>query len=389
MRTLLCALLLSAATVGPAAGTATAGEIPGHALFIDGGTFHGPGKFPDSPLPTGVLGGIELGPRLTGATRYFNNGSEPPNVPGGTELDGSTDGRMSDGTPFNEHVWGGIAVVGRGAMSFMTVVASGGPNHGQELYEMGEDLSWHIYADLALDPGFPEGIVVSENLHITTGVLRVPLSLQTLATTPGGIDRAGSLPSGAPVFGRLGDRDGDGMLDGTIVGASNVPAEHIFTPGAPVVQRRDFHSDIAIPPVDAAALALASAAQYGVAWKDLKGDECGEEAASWVAENVAELMAAARELWHESSSLLAAAAADDPSAQLSDLLRRVDDEGRRFDRVVEWARQARGERSPPPEMDATARASFEAAGALAREVAHLGELDLVQHDRIRNNEGSD
>jgi hypothetical protein len=388
MRTLLFALLLSSAVVGTTTGTAAAAEIPGHSLFIDGGTFHGPGKFPDSPLPTGVLGGIELGPRLTGVTRYFNNGSEPPNVPGGAEMVGAAEGRMSDGTPFNEHVWGGVAMVGRGAMSFMTVVASGGPNEGQELYEMGEDLSWHIYTDLALDPGFPEGIVLTENIHITSGVLRVPLSLQTLATAPGGIDRAGSLPSGAPVFGRLGDRDGDGMLDGTIVGASNVPAEHIFTPGAPVVQRRDFHSDIPIPPVDAAALALASAAQYGVAWKDLKGDECGEEAATWVADNVPELMAAARELWHEGATLLATAAADDPSPELKDLLRRVDDEKRRFDRVVEWAREARGDRFPPPEMEATARASFEAAGVLAREAALLGELDLVRN-RMRSNEGSD
>lgn len=172
------------------------------------------------------------------------------------------DGLMSNGHPFDEYVDGGVAEVGRGAMRFLTVVALDGPNHGEAIYRLGDGYNWHITVDLALDPGFPEGSIVSENLHITTGILWVPNALQTEKGMSGGTDRADSLPSGVPVLGRLGDYDMDGYLDGALIGVSNVPPPHMFLRGAPVVQVRHFLSDIPIAPLDAALLTVTSVQKY-------------------------------------------------------------------------------------------------------------------------------
>jgi len=237
-----------------------------HALNITGGIFYGPGQMPDSLLPKGMLGHIEFRQQLVGTTNFFNNGPEPPNVPGEVEIIPPVDGLMSNGQAFNEHVDGGIASVGLGAMRFLIVVAAGGPNQGRETYELQPDYNWEIITDLALDPGFAEGIVISNNLHITSGIRFVPKSLQTSGGILGGDDRSGSLPSGVPVIGRMGDYDMDGFLDGIVVGVSNIPLDHMFLPGAPVTQIRYFISDIPITPFDASLLVLASINNYQPVW---------------------------------------------------------------------------------------------------------------------------
>lgn len=226
-------------------------------LTITGGTVHGPGPMPDTPLPVGKLGSIVLNNELGGASEFFNNGAEPPNVPGELEIYGHLGGRLSNGAPFNEHVYGGVVSIGQGALKMLSVIAGDGEMKGRETYRLNERLNWIIHTDLALDAGFPQGLVISRNITITSGVLLVAPSLQTEAGLNGGMDEAGSLPSGAPIYGMLGDMDNRGFLDGRIVGVGRVPLGFMFVPGSPLVMQRDFKSNIPITREEAGILTFA------------------------------------------------------------------------------------------------------------------------------------
>lgn len=236
-------------------------------IYLKKGTFYGPGKMPDSPMPEGHIGYIKFNKPLFGETAYFNNGVDKPNIQARPKFTSIKNGLLSNGMPFNEHMDGGVVDVGMGAISLLTLVSHKGPNKGSQFYQLDKNANWNIRSDLALDPGFPEGLLIINNMKITTGLVWTPVSLQTQHNIPGGIDFAGSLPAGAPVIGRLGDYDMDGYLDGIIVGQSNIPIDHLFTPGAPVVQSRSFISDIPISNIDSAFLMLASILNYKTIWE--------------------------------------------------------------------------------------------------------------------------
>lgn len=74
--------------------------------------------------------------------------------------------------------------------------------------------------------------------------MTLPPSIQTRMGFEGGIDRAGSLTSGDKLRGRLGDFDGNGLLDGAIVVAGNMPLDSVFMPGAPYALIRYFETDM-------------------------------------------------------------------------------------------------------------------------------------------------
>jgi hypothetical protein len=230
-----------------------------HELRFVSGTFHGPGNLVDTPLPPGRLSHLVLSSGLDGRIEYFNNGPGLPNVGGEATLQQTADGLLSNGRPFNEHTDGGVVEVGRGAMRFLNVTAGDGPAKGISRTHLDADRNWHLIVDLVLDPGFPEGLLVIDQLDITTGAVHVPPSLQSAQGLAGGTDRAGSLASGVTLVGRAGDFDADGMLDGIFVGVTNIPLGHIFLPGAPAVQVRSFTTDIPLSPAKAALLALSSA----------------------------------------------------------------------------------------------------------------------------------
>jgi hypothetical protein len=229
-------------------------------LTIIGGIVQGPGPMPDTPLPQGKLGYIVFDDHLTGASEFFNNGAEPPNNPGELEIEGHYGGTLSNGVPFNKHVYGGVVTIGQGALKMLSVIASDGPLKGRETYHLNDQLNWVIHTDLALDAGFPQGLVVSRNITITTGVLFVPPSMRTEGGLKGGMDEAGSLPSGAPIYGMLGDIDGRGFLDGRIVGASRVPLDFMFMPGSPLVMQREIRSNIPVTHEQAGILTFAGLA---------------------------------------------------------------------------------------------------------------------------------
>jgi hypothetical protein len=229
-------------------------------LTIIGGTVHGPGLMPDTPLPQGKLGSIVLDNQLEGASEFFNNGADPPNVPGEMEIYGHLGARLSNGAPFNEHVYGGIVSIGQGALKMLSVIAGDGEMKGRETYRLTDRLNWIIHTDLALDAGFPQGLVISRNITITTGVLLVATSLQTESGRMAGMDEAGSIPSGAPIYGMLGDMGNRGFLDGRIVGVGRVPLGFMFVPGSPLVMQRNFESNIPVTREEAGVLTLAGLA---------------------------------------------------------------------------------------------------------------------------------
>jgi hypothetical protein len=222
-----------------------------------------------TPITHGLLTNLILDSRLSGKLELFNNGIAEPNLSGEAEIFGTYRGGMlSNGLPFNEHADGGVVDFGQGALRMLVTVASGGPNKGGEKYHLDERLNWRLKTDLALDPGYPEGLVISQNLDISSGALRVGPSRQTEAGLPGGFDYADSLPTNALIIGALGDSDDDGFLDGRIVGASRVPLKFIFVPGAPIVMSRTIVSDIPVTPKVSGILELAGVANLTLVLKE-------------------------------------------------------------------------------------------------------------------------
>jgi hypothetical protein len=239
---------------------ALAGE-GGYVITTVDGMVYGPGPMPATPITDGVFTHVTVDAGLAGEVAYFNNGIAEPNIPGEQVIFGEyRGGLLSNGVPFNEHLHGGVVTIGQGALQMLAVVASDGPNRGGETYRVDERLNWRLKTDMALDPGFPQGLVVSRDLDITSGMLRVPPSLQTEQGSAGGFDQAAELPTGAPVFGSLGDSDGDGRLDGRIIGANRVPLDFLFVPGAPIVMSRTIVTDIPVAPRVSGILELAGIA---------------------------------------------------------------------------------------------------------------------------------
>lgn len=236
-------------------------EEGGYTITTVAGTVYGPGPMPATPLAGGKFTHVKTNPRLEGDIAFFNNGPAEPNVPGEKEIYGSfRGGLLSNGVPFNEHLHGGIVTIGQGALRMLAVVASDGDNKGGESYRVDERLNWRWKTDMALDPGFPEGLVVSRNINITSGVLWIPPSLQTEGNLQGGFDHADYIPSTGPIVGGLGDFDEDGFLDGRMVGAGRTPLQYLFVPGAPLVMSRTIVTDIPVKPRASGLLELAGCA---------------------------------------------------------------------------------------------------------------------------------
>lgn len=221
------------------------GNVQAAEFVLEGGYFYGPGPIePDASLPTGKLANVVFDRHtFRGYTDFAN--------------DGSPEARFSDGeTLINQNIEAGEITLGDGRETVLLAAVGGGPNHGRELYHLDDDYNMIWRVDLALDPGFAEGIIRVDDFVLTTGLVQIPLSLQTNAGNPGGYDRAGSLESGDYLAGRLGDFDQDGHLDGVVVAAPNVPLASNLLPGAPVGNQRGFKTDVELPPHLACELAL-------------------------------------------------------------------------------------------------------------------------------------
>ena len=221
-----------------------------HTFFLEGGYFYGPGPIvPDTELPHGRLSNIHFDPQLLSGYCEFAN-------------DGSKSALLSDlKTRVNQNIEAGRLLIGGGTSPVLLTAVDGGPHHGTEQYYFDEAYRFVWRVDIALDPGFAEGIIRLDDFALNTGVVRIGRSLQSRAGQPGGYEQAGSLKSGEYLAGRVGDFNQDGFLDGILVAAPNVPLAADMLPGAPVGNRRGFRTDVPIAPQLSAELMLRGALQ--------------------------------------------------------------------------------------------------------------------------------
>ena len=221
-----------------------------HEFRLVGGHFFGPGPIePDTALPPGYLKNIRFKPHaFYGYADFYN--------------DGAATAVLSDGkTRINQNIQAGVLEIGGKENQVLLVAVKGGPNQGREYYRLVDDYSMEWTVDLALDPGFSDGIVAVHNFVLTTGVIKIADSLQTEQGIPGGYDQAGSMKSGQYLAGRLGDFDQNGLLDGIVVAAPRVPLASNMLPGSPVGNQRGFETDVPVAASLACELTLRGIAQ--------------------------------------------------------------------------------------------------------------------------------
>lgn len=230
-----------------------------HSIKLVARQLYGPGPLPDQKLGAGHVHNMPFVGFMDARVPGTNNGAAPPNV-SGESLQGTTvDGKLSDGTLINENIDMGHALLLQGRFNLLLAAVHGGPNQGNSRFFLDKKLNWTIQDDIAIDPGFAEGIVKIKDFVFTTGPTFVPQSVQTQRGYPSGMDLVGSLRSGDVIAGRIGDDDLDGLVDGVFIALGNFPLEAILLPGAPFVQSIEFVSDIPLHSLDAAMLSLAAA----------------------------------------------------------------------------------------------------------------------------------
>ena len=254
--TLCWSTVIGACGVGGAVQSAAA-DI--YDISINKRLLYGPGPFPDQSLKSGHVRSMHFDTFLSATVPAFNNGGKAPNVSGEKAQGTPVDGKLSDGTKINENIEMGNAVIINGQFNLILGAVFGGPAQGASHFFLDDDYNWLIRDDIAMDPGFPEGVVKINDFTFSTGPKPVPFSIQTASKYPGGLDRVGTLNSGDITIGRLGDDDFDGHVDGVFFAMGQLPLSSAFLPGAPFVQRMEFTSSIPIGAADAALLTVASA----------------------------------------------------------------------------------------------------------------------------------
>ncbi|HEY6911935.1 MAG TPA: hypothetical protein VI356_21335 [Myxococcales bacterium] len=249
----IAALLL--ASTSASAASAVSGK---HDIHLVRGHLYGPGPLPDQEFKPGSLNSLRLVSFLKGEIPLLNNGGAGPNLEAESFHGHKPDGRLCDGTPINENVdVGNVTLMGQ--LQLLLGAVGAGPNGGRVNFYLDDRINWTILDDIAIDPGFVNGLIKIENFTWSTSPRRLPLSLQSQRGYPGAVDRAGSKTSGSVLMGRLGDDDLDGNLDGVFNAIGNFPLTSAFLPGAPFAQTRDFKTDISILPLQAALLTFAGA----------------------------------------------------------------------------------------------------------------------------------
>jgi hypothetical protein len=228
-------------------------------ITIQKRVLYGPGPFPDQQLAKGRVREMHFQKFMDAIVPAFNNGAAEPNVSGEKRQGTKVDGKLSDGTKLNENIEMGNAVIVNGQFNLLLGAVFGGPAKGSSHFFLDDDYNWTIRDDIAMDPGFAEGIVKIYDFMFSTGPKPVPFSIQTANHYPGGLDRVGTLSSGDVTIGRIGDDDFDGKVDGVFFAMGQLPLSSAFLPGAPFVQRLEFTSSIPIKAREAALLTTALA----------------------------------------------------------------------------------------------------------------------------------
>ncbi|MDB6101261.1 MAG: hypothetical protein JWO52_1260 [Gammaproteobacteria bacterium] len=234
----LCVLLLAGAACAPAA---TMYSLKSG--YMGAGTFFGPGRIKDTSLFDAQINHIAFPSALAFVTPFENNGGSEPNICGERQTRTKFTGMLSDNlTKINENV--DVCAFEVNNMRILAAIIDGGFHGGQQVAVALQGGEMVMTMDFALDLGIGAAGIIKMPFYGTTGEVTVPASLQTQLKLPGGIDRAGSLKAGTRLRGRLGDFNHDGMLDGAIVVAGNIPLTSVFMPGAPYALIRYFETNI-------------------------------------------------------------------------------------------------------------------------------------------------
>lgn len=211
--------------------------------FMGPGTFYGPGNIDDSLMFSVVISNIAFSSPHNFITPYVNNGPAEPNICGEKEMRDKPTGFLSDGkTRINENV--NTCSFKIGEIKVLVGIIHGGPHQGEQLAITLDDGNLIMTMDTALDMGIGEAGIIKIPFYGITSEVTLPFSLQTQMGLEGGIDQAGSLKSGHKLKGRIGDYNNDGILDGAIVVAGNIPLDSIILPGAPYAFLRYFETNI-------------------------------------------------------------------------------------------------------------------------------------------------
>jgi tetratricopeptide (TPR) repeat protein len=244
---------------------------PTFTVTLTGGTLFGPGPLPDQPLNPGRLANMVLGSAINGHIPAFNNRGAEPNLPGEILQGKAVDGLLSDGTEANENIDVGFVSLMNGKFRLFLSAVQDGPNKGKINFFLDDGWHWTILDDIAIDPGFPVGVIKFQDFTFSTSPRVLPVSRQTEAKSPAGVDQSGSIPSGGVVPGALGDANFDGRLDGTLNAIGRFPYDSVLLPGTPFAQTRVFDTDIPVTSAQAALLTLANALSHLRLAIDLQG----------------------------------------------------------------------------------------------------------------------
>ena len=225
----------------PAAWSANLWSVAGS--YLGTGYFFGPGSYmTPTPLFPVMIRNMAFNTPLNFVTPFWNNGAEEPNVKSEKDFP-PVDGLLSDGSKINENVdLGTFTLAG---VRFLPAIGEGGEYAGQQQAMTQADGNVEMVMDLVLDLGIgPKGIIRIP-FHGTTGSLTIP-SPQTTAQGVAGASQAGPLKTGETISGRVGDFNGDGFIDGTLVAVGVMPLSSPVYPGQPFAMSRNFETDIPI-----------------------------------------------------------------------------------------------------------------------------------------------
>lgn len=212
--------------------------------YLGTGQFFGPGEFlEEQELFAVVIHNMTFVTERDFLTPFENNGPAEPNLCAEKAFRGEVDGRLSNGLLINENA--DTCLMNLAGVELLPAVVAGGPYMGQQISVTSDDGHVVMTMDLALDLGVGERGVVVLPFYGTTGSLEVPYSLQTQQGGKG-IDRAGVLESGSVIHGRIGDFNGDGWIDGSLVAVGTLPLDSPIYPGQPYAMYRTFETDIPI-----------------------------------------------------------------------------------------------------------------------------------------------
>ena len=215
--------------------------------YLATGQFFGPGtNTAEQPLFSMVARNMAFVTSADLITPFVNNGPGEPNICAQKETGASrASGRLSNGLLINENI--DMCSMMIGSTRILPAVVRDGEQGGQQIFMTLQDGNMVLTSDLGLEVIGKKKGIVRLPLYATTGSVTVPLSLQTQGgAVGGGVDQAGIYPSGTVLTGRIGDFNGDGWIDGTLVAIGVMPLDSPIFPGQPFAFYRHFEMDVPI-----------------------------------------------------------------------------------------------------------------------------------------------